>query len=85
MDYICSYCNGTGEIINTEEIEESNKGFFVCTKCSGTGKLNWIENIFGKPLDYNILHDRIVHEMSKTMAEKIDEEFLRILNNDIQM
>ncbi len=40
-EYICSQCNGTGNLSNTPI-------FGTCPKCSGDGKVDWIENIVGK-------------------------------------
>lgn len=38
-EYECSECNGTGKA-----------GIpYLCPRCQGAGKLDWIENIVGKP------------------------------------
>ena len=45
-EVICNECNGTGL--------KTNQVYHPCPKCYGTGKLDWIENIVGRNMDYEI-------------------------------
>ncbi len=45
-EYICSECEGRGSIPSKLR---PNILAAMCKKCQGAGKLDWIENIVGKP------------------------------------
>lgn len=58
----CSQCNGSGTIqIVTDNI--------ICSKCHGTGKLDWIENIVGKPTSITYM-DNFLHSLEKNRKEE---------------
>ncbi len=45
-EYICSECEGRGSHPSNQN---PNTMASMCRKCQGAGKLDWIENIVGKP------------------------------------
>jgi hypothetical protein len=80
-EVLCNECNGTGDHGYTKPSENIHSWLIVCRKCHGTGKLDWIENIVGKPSppDFQLYGDDIVKELAKDLAAEIDKDMLKLI------
>lgn len=50
----CDMCNGKGRVKGTFKVSQyDHPGFdLLCDKCLGDGKLDWIDKITGKKIDF---------------------------------
>jgi len=66
-EIICPKCHGEdgAEPYSDEE----------CSKCYGEGKLDWIENIVGKPKPINP-YEEFMRRAANELRDSIDKEFI---------
>jgi len=96
-EILCPDCKGkrysleTDTLDNTHSITRNQK----CLKCNGEGKLDWVENLIGKDntktitglctidnKETNKFLEKIYGNMSKKIAEDIDNEIINLIKNN---